>query len=59
MPIQALDWQKEQTNKWLREAQQKDAQIAQLQEEINKMLKLKSIRLHRKIEEMLRRMKIQ
>lgn len=36
----------------------KDAQIAQLQEQINKLLQLKSIRLHRKIEEALRKIRI-
>ena len=36
----------------------RNAQIAQLQEEINKMLQLKSVRLHRKIEEVLRKLGI-
>ena len=40
------------------QAQQKDAQIAQLHEEINKMLQLKSVRLHRKIEGVLRELRI-
>ena len=37
---------------------EKNAQIAQLQEETNKMLQLKSVRLHRKIEEVLRKLRI-
>ena len=83
VPIQALDWQKEQTDRWWREAEelrhqlssyaeqkdaqinqlqehaeQKDAQINQLQYEINKMLHLKSVRLHRTLDKVLRRMGI-
>ena len=47
-----------QINQLQEQAQQKDAQIAQLQEEINQLLQLKSIRLHRKIEGVLRKMRI-
>ena len=55
----------EQVARLQEQAQQKDAQIAQLQEhvaqlqeEINKMSQLKSIRLHRTIEDVLRKLRI-
>jgi len=47
-----------QINQLQEHAEQKDAQINQLQCEINKMLRLKSVRLHRTLDKVLRRMGI-